>query len=440
VNHERPTHLDLFSGIGGFALAAHWAGFRTVGFCEIEPYAQRVLAKNFDAHVPDALRRGHHWQQETTAPEQGSNGAHDGIPERSSYRPALFSDIRTLDGTQFRGVDLITGGFPCQPFSCAGKRRGKEDDRHLWPEMLRVISEARPAWVLGENVAGIINMELDSVLSDLESLGYATRPFVIPACGIDARHRRNRVWIVAHAGSGRWEQGSTGREREVSTGACNESRQPCQDAESVADTERLGQSRSRKHERSLYAAAAGDWEADWPFSGGKGDGTKWLAEPDVGRVVDGLSLELDFARQITAHEKSNRSEKKPARNLLIWKLLRAVWEHREAATTSPELYVCALQDSVPDVPFRDSQSRWLLGARIEEESGLRDMWRDFYTARLASAQDMQFKLLERARTAKRGKTMGNRVDRLRGLGNAIVPQVAFQILRGIREVMDNTVA
>jgi site-specific DNA-cytosine methylase len=108
----------------------------------------------------------------------------------------LFEDIRSLDGSEFAGVSLITGGFPCQPFSCAGKRRGTADDRHLWPEMLRVIAEARPAWVLGENVAGIINMELDTVLSDLEGIGYACRPFVIPACGVDARHRRNRVWIV----------------------------------------------------------------------------------------------------------------------------------------------------------------------------------------------------------------------------------------------------
>ena len=160
------THLDLFSGIGGFALAAQWNGFRTVAFCEKEPYAQQVLRERFR-----------------------------GVP--------IHADICTLNGADYRGVALVTGGFPCQPFSVAGKRRGKEDDRHLWPEMLRVIAQARPAWVVGENVAGIINMELDSVLSDLESEGYAARPFVIPACGVDAKHRRNRVWIVAKSNAER---------------------------------------------------------------------------------------------------------------------------------------------------------------------------------------------------------------------------------------------
>jgi DNA (cytosine-5)-methyltransferase 1 len=180
-----PTHVDLFSGIGGFALAAKWAGFRTVAFCEIDKYCRKVLAKNFNCHT--------HGKSEPTL---AVNAA---LAE-------LCGNIFEFDGTQYRGVDLITGGFPCQPFSVAGKRRGAADDRALWPEMLRVISEARPAWILGENVTGIIPMELDNVLSDLESIGYATRSFVIPACAVDARHRRDRVWILAYRASERREQ------------------------------------------------------------------------------------------------------------------------------------------------------------------------------------------------------------------------------------------
>lgn len=135
-----------------------------------------------------------------------------------------WRDIRTLTGDDFyaktglRTVDVISGGFPCQPFSTAGKRRGKEDDRYLWPEMLRVISEIRPAWVVGENVAGIVSMALDTVLSDLESIGYACQAFVIPACSADAPHRRDRVAIVAYDESVRiqrmrsgWEQISKSR-------------------------------------------------------------------------------------------------------------------------------------------------------------------------------------------------------------------------------------
>lgn len=162
------THLSLFSGIGGLDIVAEMAGMVTVGQCEWADYPTRVLER----HWPDVPR----WR-----------------------------DIRTLIGDDFyertglRTVDVVSGGFPCQPFSVAGKRRGAEDDRYLWPEMLRVIRELRPHWVVGENVAGIINMALDTVLADLEGEGYATGTLVLPACGVDAPHRRYRVAIVGNA-------------------------------------------------------------------------------------------------------------------------------------------------------------------------------------------------------------------------------------------------
>lgn len=160
-------HMGLFEGIGGFSLAARWAGWETPVMVEWNTYCQAVLRKNF----PDAT---------------------------------IFSDIRNFDGRPYAGqIDIITGGFPCQPFSHAGKRYGTADDRYLWPEMLRVIREVGPQWVVGENVAGLLTMDggrvLRGILADLENAGYCPEIYLIPAIGIGAPHRRDRVWIVAHS-------------------------------------------------------------------------------------------------------------------------------------------------------------------------------------------------------------------------------------------------
>ena len=157
--------LDLFSGIGGFSLGLERAGMETIAFCEVEPFCQQILNK----HWPD-------------------------VP--------VFPDIRELSASDLpEQPRLICGGYPCQPFSVAGLRRGKKDDRHLWPEMFRLIQECRPDWVVCENVSGHIRLGLDEVLSDLESESYTCQPFVVPACAVNAPHRRDRVWIIANKNS-----------------------------------------------------------------------------------------------------------------------------------------------------------------------------------------------------------------------------------------------
>ncbi len=168
------THVSLFSGIGGLDLAAEWAGFDTVLFCEKDPYCQKVLAK--------------HWP---------------GVP--------IIDDIRSVSRESIDGaIDVISGGFPCQPFSLAGKRGGTGDERYLWPEMLRVIHELRPRWVVAENVPGLLSIDgglvFENVLVDLEREGYETLPLVYPAAGVGAPHKRDRVFMVAHRfGVGRRE-------------------------------------------------------------------------------------------------------------------------------------------------------------------------------------------------------------------------------------------
>jgi DNA (cytosine-5)-methyltransferase 1 len=159
--------LDLFSGIGGFSLGLERAGFKTAAFCEIDPFCRQVLSR--------------HWS---------------GIP---LYHDIHQLNARRLHHDRISSIDLICGGYPCQPFSIAGHQRGERDPRHLWPEMHRLIRELRPRWVVCENVAGHVELGLDTVLDDLESLGYTAWTFVIPACAVGAPHRRDRVWVVAHA-------------------------------------------------------------------------------------------------------------------------------------------------------------------------------------------------------------------------------------------------
>ncbi len=168
---DKLTHIDLFSGIGGFALGLESTNlFKTVAFCEIEDFPRRVLRK--------------HWPT---------------IP--------IHDDIKTFPTHLYenQNIDIITGGFPCQPVSLAGARKGKEDKRWLWPELARVIDAIRPRWCLIENVIGLRTKHGDEVLADLERQGYAARPLVVGAVHAGAPHRRQRVWIVAHAQSKRWQ-------------------------------------------------------------------------------------------------------------------------------------------------------------------------------------------------------------------------------------------
>lgn len=269
--------LDLFSGIGGFSLGLERAGLRTVAFCEIDLYCRAVLRKHWP-HVP------------------------------------CHEDIRSLTGRDVGSVDVICGGYPCQPYSLAGKRGGAADDRHLWPEMYRLVRELRPAWVLGENVAGHINMGLDGVLSDLEAAGYCTRAFVIPAVAVDAPHRRERVWIVANADGGRCLEPGTGQAEQpgraetecASEAVAHTSRheqgralewsereriRTGSEPESLADTEKPA------FRPGLCAGESGGQRRRRSGDSGGADNV-WLPEPRVGRVAHGVPHRVDRLRAL----------------------------------------------------------------------------------------------------------------------------------------------
>jgi len=310
--------IDLFSGIGGFRLAAQW-----------------VFGESLDCKCMVEIDRKNQMRLEKNWP---------GVK--------IHDDIKTFDGRGWGPIDLLTGGFPCQPFSVAGKQGGSEDDRYLWPEMLRIIKEAKPRWVVGENVTGIINMALGDVLASLEGAGYDFprtidgKPIVfnIPACGVDARHKRERIWIVANArGRGLSKQNICG--------------------EQPGGTEVIGTSKGVAHTKRERAGV----ETQDPYRQ-----ERKTAEPSQSTMVRQGNGEVDAERVRTCREDVADTESKQDR--------------------------------------RSGQS-W-------EDAGRIQGW------------------VPEPSVGRVAHGVPNRVDRLKGLGNAIVPQVAERIFWGVRCVDD----
>jgi len=254
------THGSLFSGIGGFDLAAHWMGWDNIFHCEWNEFGQKVLKHHF--------------------------------PTSKSY-----NDITKTDFSIHRGeIDILTGGFPCQPYSSAGERLGKADERHLFPEMLRAIKEIKPRWIIGENVRGLVSwgggLVFDEVCSDLEGEGYEVQPFLIPAASKNAPHKRERIWFIAYSklhedrytnnGGSKQKEGDIRRREKsnvpntfysdgISTNT-NGFRSPRRDSETI------GEVRQKKQFEAQYCSKG--WES-------------FPTTPCVRGGDDGLSYELD---------------------------------------------------------------------------------------------------------------------------------------------------
>ena len=245
--------LDLFSGIGGFSIGLERVGFKTVAFCEIDKYCRLVLKK--------------HWKD-----------------------TKVYPDVREITRQQYEqdGCELpevITGGFPCQPFSVAGRQKGTGDNRYLWPEMFRVIKEFKPRWIIAENVRGIINIQdgvvFENVCTDLESQGYETQTFIIPAAGVGAPHRRDRVWIVANSRRTIGGQQSSRNKESI------ESR-TSQETERSADSDSVARSSEREKIMADSKRVYVQGQQDRPRQEQSRRSGWWGIEPNVGRVADGV--------------------------------------------------------------------------------------------------------------------------------------------------------
>ncbi len=411
------THISLFTGIGGIDLAAEWAGFETVLMVENNAYCQKVLRKHWpdvpiledifnvnketiQEALANAFGRGKQQSEGDISKGRGrtSNGGKAGVMENtrcqygerqllqreyeeknsqrataSHQRPNSSSRVDiSADATKLTSVTLITGGFPCQPVSNAGKRRGKEDDRWLWPEMLRVISEVRPDWVVAENVAGLLNMGFNDCVSELESQGYETQSFLIPACAVNAPHRRDRIFIVAHSKQS-GTRGECGEAGDKGRGASQEGRESLRQGDREVGTGGLASTGDDAHSTSLRRNIGSSDRGERHILSDErttqeGEQTKKGWERGVGEISQDVADTTVKRLQGKAHE--------------------SILERAGGNQLHP-------------IKSRDNRGDWWA---VEPELG-----------RVANG-------------------ISHRVDRLRCLGNAVVPQQIYPILKAIADI------
>lgn len=351
-------HLSLFSGIGGFDLAAEWMGWVNVAQVEKDPFCLKVLEKNF----PNTKR---------------------------------YHDIKEFDGTDYAGrVDIITGGFPCQPFSQAGARRGTGDDRHLWPEMLRVISTIKPTWVIAENVRGLLSIEqgmvFEQVCLDLENIGYEVQPVIIPAVAVNAPHRRDRVWFIGYSHKNQLN-------RSKSRGVAEESRQ----------TPRIGEDNNTAGQPS---------GADQLLpSNGQPDRHEYDATDTRHSPERGESQSKWTSGELTRCDKKDASNSRCERQTFDEEQTAGIEQRNQDAANSE----CTRHQRETHQERQSSRC----DSRVEQWN--RD-WPEV-AAELCGVDDGLPVELGEFKLSK----AGHRNHQIKAYGNAIVPQVAFEIFRSL---------
>ena len=361
-------HVDIFSGIGGFPLGFEWAGLSEPSmFCEIDPWCRQVLGK--------------HWP---TVPITND------VKELANDPEKLIPDC-----------DILTGGYPCQPFSVAGKQKAHEDDRHLWPYLYEIITCKRPTYAVLENVYGHIGLGLDTVLLDLETEGYSTRTFVVPACSVNAPHRRDRLWIIAkNVGNTKHNGSPTTTLRRSTDETSNDISQGTQEAKQSA--------RTGGRENDGFVA----------YSDGKGlEGRKDSRDSEEeGQINNEQSTRCSDRTTVAdsdsidqwARNRSQQSQRNPTGECISDS--RSVGIKRLVADSDSQRGSC--------------RSTWREDA---EDVGQSSRGEGNYRSRVEA---WEFE----PNVGRVAHGIPKRVDRLRGLGNAIVPQIAMQIGLTIKEM------
>jgi len=350
------THAGLFSGIGGFSLAAAWMGWQNVFEVEIDDWCRKVLHKNFPLSQ-------------------------------------LFSDVCTFDGRPFRGlIDVLSGGFPCQPWSDAGQKLGTADPRHLWPQFLRIIREIQPRFVVGENVRGLLSwnggIQFEAVCADLEAEGYTVLPLLLPACSVGAPHKRDRFWFVAYAnGRGRIANQSKVCSRPQSEGPAYYTR------DGGVTTNAIGGQFQRRGKSRILGSSATTHDSQTPEWERYGD-----AVSDCREVIADTNHHNNEGQQ-NAAQQEGWAKPKPG---------------HETTTHS----TCERWQKQP--PFRISHEASRTGP---SDSNSTAAWFRLTEPPLCSPND--------GVSARLVRTASPRAKQLKAYGNAIVPQVAYQIFKAI---------
>jgi DNA (cytosine-5)-methyltransferase 1 len=408
---EKLRVLDLFSGIGGFSLGLEaTGGFETAAFCEMNDYADKVLEK--------------HW------------------PDVVCYEDVTMITKERLQEDEIGQIDVICGGFPCQDISLAGKGAGLSGERSgLWFEYLRIIDEVGPRWVIIENVSALRSRGLSTVLQNLSEIGYDAEWHCIPASYVGAPHRRDRIWIVAYPTGG-------GRDTQPLFSAQCDSREDNPNADQSGKGSRAGvvahTSRKRRTER-VGARVIGSESDDgcWADNGGRTrqhDNAEnwWAVEPDVGRVANGVPRTLDitgltdYITKYGTENQINVAQESTAQSAND--KMRVLRNYLELTTTPPELgHPRSSGSSMSGVSHQEGLGRGEVGCGKEEGAPVRNLSELVSAEMLPSHKDLQSEMPIDPREVQRWLAVGKRVDRLRCLGNAVVPQIPEMIGHAILE-------